>query len=643
MILKLKQYIYIYDPSHASFYYALKAIVALIISVALAYFLNLDYHILFALLSCMFIFYMNVFDSVGLKKAAYLSLLIINSCIFIYFIDFFNKIGLWLVVPTFIWVFWVSFTQQIRLDLFRVNVYSTILCLSALVFSQNNTIDIHKAMLGVIVGGVVAILFRCVSFHTYGAYTKKSFLMLLNDLEHMAKYLNDKEFDNFNAIFISHVNEIKTVFSSKSVKIKDQSFIKHHKLAIFYLYKCEEIGALFVSMYGFFKKNKSNSHILSIQDEICYNINELKKIFKNQTPHLCKRRYEIVKNLGKLPILCELMEVVFFKFELFANGGELVLEDKQTKFTNSSFITTFKQAFANQENIKLSIKTALAAALGVFVALFFKLDHGIWVAIGVFSLLKSKKNSTKIAIIQTVLGAFAGFVVGFLLILLFKDTFLFLLVVILSYFACMYFKHFPYTLSVASIMANLALFFAVIGADYERLIVFRMIDIGISLIIVILVSWFVWPSKSEDDIIPNVLKIIDKQSKLFNDDFIQNQNEISLLLHNFSNLISECQNKKNYFKYHKILQTLKELNSALVSFYSYLDSINMAKNYKVLSDIRLLNTRFDMIKNMTNSLPYYFYDEVRSKLSSTNPKMAYFLLLVAKKQDELYKNIKVLL
>lgn len=89
------------------------------------------------------------------------------------------------------------------------------------------------------------------------------------------------------------------------------------------------------------------------------------------------------------------MEVVFFKFELFANGGELVLEDKQTKFTNSSFITTFKQAFVNQENIKLSIKTALAAALGVFVALFFKLDHGIWVAIGVFSLLKSKKIAPK--------------------------------------------------------------------------------------------------------------------------------------------------------------------------------------------------------------------------------------------------------
>lgn len=651
MFDKLKQYLHLYDPSHFSFYYTIKAIFSFSISLTIAYILNLSDHILFTILSSVFIFYMNVFDSTGFKKAAYFGLFILNSCCFIYFIDFFNLMGIWLFIPTFIWVFWVNFSQYISQDLFRVNIYSTILSFSALIFSQTMAIDIYKAILGVLVGGIVALLFRTISFYTYGTYTKRNFLMLLGDLEFMARYLNDKEFDILNAAFITHTNQIKLVFKSKSVKIKDPSFIKHHKLALFYLYKCEEIGAMLLSLRSFFKRNKTNSHILSIQDELCYNINQLKHIFKDdKEPKLCKRRYEIVKSLGVLPRLCDLMEVMFFKLELFINSGQVVLEEenKTKSYTIYQKIKiAFQKAISNQENIKLSIKTALAASLGIFIALFFELDHGIWVAIGIFSLLKARKNATKIAIFQTITGVLIGFFVGYLLILIFKDTKLFLPIVFLSYFACVYFKHFPYTISLASIMANLALFFAFARPDFEKLILYRILDLGISFAIVLFISYFVWPSKSEDDIVPSILDIIDKQTKLINTQeskaYLDLQGDISLALNNLSNTINECQNKTNYFKYHKILQSLNELNLSVISLYSYVDGENKMKDYKVLSDIRLLSTRFDMIKNMTNALPYYFYDEVRSKLSSQNPKMVYFLLLVAKKQDELYKNIKTIL
>lgn len=636
--IRLKEYFHTYDPSNFSLHYALKSCIGLAICIAISYSF-LGNNIIFSILSCVFIFYMNNFNAIGFKKVLFLVIYMFIGSIFALVVPYFIRLDFYIAIPCFLWVFAVVFVGSINLDLQRIGIYNTLLGMAMLISASLNNFNSDDSFFAVLIGSSVAIVFRTFTFYTYGSYTRRSFFMLLNNLIYMSKNLTNDSFDEWQSIFATRINELKNLFESQSVNIKDTSLIKHQEMAMFYLLKCEEIAYAIFSLRTFVKNNKTNHHINNIQNEIIYNLNELKKIFLDEKVNIKSFCLIKLKRLNTLPILCTLIEVLYYKFEIFKQGGtkQISLKPKENKL---DFKTISSKFSFNNKHFRFSIKVALATSFALFLAIFFKIDHGIWIAMGVFTLFKETINSTTINNKLTIYAALIGFSLGLLIILSIHSKAL-LIVLFLSYFACIYFKHFPYFIATIFIMINLSILFATLGLDYERLIFFRLLDFVIAFFIVYIFS-FIWPSKSEDDIKPTLIETV-INLKLFltnvikKEDFFELENKLLSNLRNLKNLLYETRNKKNKINQINLLESLVELNNLCISLNDYIYSKYNKLELKEQSDIGILITRFKMIENINNDLPYYFYDEIEDKLLSQDVKIRYFIKQISSRQDIVYK------
>lgn len=636
--IRLKEYFHTYDPSNFSLHYALKSCIGLAICIAISYYF-LGNNIIFSILSCVFVFYMNSFNAIGFKKVLFLLVYMFIGSMFALIVPYFIKLDFYIAIPCFLWVFIVVFVGSINIDLQRIGIYNTLLGMAMLISASLNNFNSNESFFAVLIGSSIAIVFRTFTFYTYGGFTRRSFFMLLNNLIYMSKNLTNDSFDEWQSIFATRINELKNLFESQSVNIKDSSLIKHQEMAMFYLLKCEEIAYTIFSLRTFVKNNKSNQHINNIQNEIVYNLNELKKIFLDEKVNLKSFCLIKLKRLNTLPILCTLIEVLYYKFEMFKQGGarQISLKPKENKLDFKSIIS--KLNFKNKY-FRFSIKVALATSFALFLAVFFKIDHGIWIAMGVFTLFKETINSTTINNKLTIYAALIGFSLGLLIILSIHSKAL-LIVLFLSYFACIYFKHFPYFIATIFIMMNLSILFATLGLDYERLIFFRLLDFVLAFFIVYIFS-FLWPSKSEDDIKPTLIDAT-INLKLFltniikKEGFFELENKVLTNLRNLKNLLYETRNKKNKIEQINLLESLVELNNLCISLNDYIYSKYNKLELKEQSDIGILITRFKMIENINNDLPYYFYDEIEDKLLSQDIKIRYFIKQISSRQDVIYK------
>ncbi|MBZ7985996.1 FUSC family protein [Campylobacter sp. Cr9] len=637
--LKLKAYFHKYDPSNFSLLYALKACVGLGICLLLSHFIIDTRYIIFSVLSCVFIFYMNNFNSVGIKKILYLAAFTFFGCLFALIVPFLIKLGFFIAIPAFIWIFLVIFSGAISQDALKIGIYVTLLLMAMLITASLNNFDSKEVFYATLVGSCVATIFRTFAFYTYGGFTRRSFIMLLNDLIYISENITNDKYEVWQNLFVTRINEFKRLFESKSVNIKDSSLIRHQEMAMFYLLKCEEIGLALVSLRTFFKQNSTNTHIKNIQNEIIYNLEELKKIFKDEKVNLKSFYLDRLKQLNTLPILCTLVEVLYYKLELFKQGGakQLVLKPKDKKIT----FDTIKEKF-NLDNkyFKFSIKVALATSFSLFLAIFFKIDHGIWIAMGVFTLFKETINSTTINNKETIYAALIGFALGLLIIFFIHSKLLFL-ILFLSYFACIYFKHFPYFIATIFIMLNLAILFASLGLDYERLLAYRLLDFLIAFVIVYFFS-LLWPSKSEDDIKPTlkiaILNLMNFLTSIIKkEDYLTCENQILLNIKSLKNILYESRTKHNKVEHIRLLESVLEMNNLCISLNDYIYSKHNKVQLKEQSDIMILITRFKMMDNISNDLPYYFYDEVEDKILSNDERIRYFINQISKRQDVVYK------
>lgn len=641
IILKIKAFFHTYDPSNFSLLYAIKSSIGLLVCTIISYFILDSNHLIFSVLSCVFIFYMNNLNAIGVKKILLLSSFMFLSAMFALMVPFLVRLDFYIFIPCFLWVFLVVFSSSIDLDYQRIGIYITILHMALLISSSMGNYNANDAFVAIIIGSSIAILFRTFTFYTYGGFTRKSFLMLLNDLIFMSENINNNKYDEWQSLISNRLGALKNLFETRSVNIKDSSLIKHQETAMFYLLKCEEIMLTLFSLRTFLRKNKTNSHVKNIQKEIIYNLEELKHIFKDEKVNLSRFYFDRLKQLNTLPILCSSLEVLYYKFEIFRLGGsrEIKLKPDNNKFNLKNIIDKLN---FKDKNFQFAIKVALATSFSMFLAVFFKLDHGIWIAMGVFTLFKETINSTTINNKLTIYAALIGFALGLFIIFIINSSFL-IPILFVSYFACIYFKHFPYFIATIFIMMNLAIFFASLGLDYEKLIFVRVIDFIVAFFIVYIFS-FLWPSKSQDNIKPILKGIIVNQKILLDcvlkkENFINKEEEI---LFNFTILkgyLLESKNKSNKITYTKLLDSLLEINNLCISLNDYMNVKYNKIGPLEQSDINILLTRFKMMENVSNDLPYYFYDEVSDKILTQDSKIRYFIEQISKRQDVVYKFI----
>lgn len=632
----LQAFFHMYDPSNFALFYSIKAAIALLICMLSAYLMLDSKVIIFSLFACVFIFYMNTFNAKNMQKIIILSIFAIISALCALLIPFLIDIKLYVFIPCFIWVFIVNFIAAFNSDLQKIGIYITLLVMAMMISASLNTFYPTQSALAILHGSVIAIAFRTFTLYTYGSYTRRSFLMLLNNLIYMSENITNDNYNHWQSIFVSRVDEIKKLFASKSANIKDTSLIKNQEMAVFYLLKCEEIAFTLLSLRLYFRKNQHNKYISNIQEEIIFNLNELKNIFLDKTVNLKTINFTRFKDLNTFPILCECLEVLYYKFNMFKLGGMKKLEFKENS-TKISFKALKDNFNLKNKYFRFSFKVALATSFSMFLAIFFKIDHGIWIAMGVFTLFKESINSTAIINKSTIYASMLGFALGFLLIFnLTANKHILEFILFISYFACIYFKHFPYFLSTVLIMFNLVIFFAYLGLDFERLILFRLADFIAAFVIVYVFS-YIWPIKSENDIKPtiqettkniqNFLTSIINRSKYF-----EAENSVLLSIKKLRNLLDESKNKNSL-----IFEAIIEINNLCINLNDYIYNKHSKVDLKLDTDIKILITRFEMLRKASDDLPFYFYEDVSDKFLSTDSKIKYFLEQIGKRQDTLYK------
>lgn len=214
----------------------------------------------------------------------------------------------------FFWLFFISFSSCFNKNLSLALIQTTFggfFLLIAIKYGSDKT----AVMMGFLIGGLISIFLRVVSFTSHGKFTKKAFSVILDDLINLNVNLFDNKFGKFEQKSLLHISKLKELFSLKSVQFKDQNLIKNHSRALFYLYKCEEILHLLSIVRVSYKQIKDDKIMQELQDEISLNLKNLKLLFLDKDVKLKNRVFLKLKEENKEVIPS--FEILYHTFNLF--------------------------------------------------------------------------------------------------------------------------------------------------------------------------------------------------------------------------------------------------------------------------------------------------------------------------------------
>ena len=557
--------------------------------------------------------------------------------------------GIWIFIPTFIWIFLISFIASFSNDLSKTCNTATFLNMTVLIFisstaSHDLAQNLHEIndiksqeqiVFAIAISALISTAIRMTSFSKYGAYTKKIFNILFLDLDRLCINANNsKNYLISKEIVLARIEEYKKLFSTQSSKIKDVSLIKYQGKAIFYLYKCEEFALILFSLQELAANNFSD--FLFLQDEIRHNLAQIKGIFKDKK---AKIKREALDKLESSEIK-ELAEVLYEKFARFIEGGSMELKPLAKNYSLSDIKDSFNKT---NEIFRFSIKLALAVALAMSAAIYFQVDHGIWIAVGMFSIIKIKSYETSKASVQTAVGLFLGFLLGFLLIYFFINSFFFILILITSYFLCIYFKHFPYLISTTCSMANLALFFASIGANFEQLLLFRFLDFLVSFAISIPIVHLLWTDKKEVELkklSTECLLALREISMNMKENFWEIESKLAQAIHIHASIEHKKISIEN--KHQRLNRYFLEANAQLSFLHSLIINKDYSNKSSLEADLNMISLRFEMLKNCMQDLPFYFNLDIRERLISEEGMLKNTLNKIGSIQNQMYELIRTL-
>lgn len=289
--LVFKKFIYLYDAGFFGLFYALKAMIALLISGAISYALFGTSVLIWAVMMAMYVFFLNGFKSNRDMDWKYLILFVLFVCGLIPLFGIWDN-SLWLTLPAMLIAFGIGFSEVVDSDLPKVLTLALISALVANIYATSHPeVPLWHCMVAAFVGGGVSIIVRLyVSFGEYGRFIQTQFVAMLFEIATMSENLGTRHYENLKSQALNHISLLKSKLTSQSARIKDSHLIKNHKRALFYLYKLESICYSLDLMHYHFLQSPSHK-LRALKNEMTSNLNELAQIFYGRKPHIRKQHY----------------------------------------------------------------------------------------------------------------------------------------------------------------------------------------------------------------------------------------------------------------------------------------------------------------------------------------------------------------
>lgn len=642
MIKHIKSFKNFYDPVNFHLIYSIKATISVLLSSFFGYLLFGLAGAVFAVNISMGIFLLTNIEANDKDRLKFILLYIALSCLFVPFIEPLISLGAMLGFVVFVWMFLVGVSTNYSENLNKILLATNITGFAGLIVYESSGINMADSIGGLLLGGIVSGVIRVGKFVKYGTFTIKSITTLINHLINIADNLDKKDFESSLNLIFERIDEFKAIFSNDSINIKDSSLIKNQARAIFYIYKIEEIALVLSSISEFFKSIDDKKLLNSVKTELAFNLAEVLKIFKSQEINFKKDALNELKN-SEFKIFYSSILSIYSKLEFIKDGNDNKIEFKtKTKPNFGEFIKSINLRNTNTLN---SIRLAICMSIAVFISQIWHINHGLWIAIAVMSLSRNNRYMLKNAGRDNIIGGILGFGVGLLIILLFKQTIFIHILVGLGMFLVFYFKTYKQVVFTAIFMSEFSIVYSFIRSDFLEIVLFRLFDIFIGFGLVFVVSIFTLPKDLGEfnikfkKIMGDFMDIIQDSFMDFRQNsFLNHQNIIIKDISEYKNFLDNV--KLNNLS--EIYKSLIKINSDIINLQSYItqNDIELQNDINLQGDIKTLKSRFEMLDKKIDRLPYYFIQDVDSKISyKADLKIAYLIRSIYITQNELYKFI----
>ncbi|ARR00431.1 FUSC family protein [Campylobacter porcelli] len=639
---KIAKFFKYYDPAWFALSYSIKATISILICGFIGYYIGGFFGMVYAASSSMSIFFLSSLEGNIKIKISYFVIYIILGICSVLFVNALFKFHIIFCFFTLIWMIFVGFSNLFNQNLNKILSIVNATGLLSIIASNQPGWNLQDSLGGFVASSIIAATFRLTRFGTYGKFTKRSCMMILDELVQISQNINnDKEFLNLSKQCNEHINDIKNLFANKSSTIKDERLIIHHSRAIFYLYKLEDIYNLLISMQRYFKTIKNPDLLNLINSEIIRNLIELKNIFIDKNSTIKDDALNIARQSDHT-IFTASLEVLYSKFHLIKDGGEdkITLEYKKQK----SIKEIIKDTTLHNPTIQYSLRLAIGVSIAIIIASFIDVHNGVWIAIGVISMSKDSSYMTKITGIANIKGAIIGIALTSILINLISNNSIFAILCVISIFLAFYLKNFPPIYAMGAFMGAFAMAYSLILGNSMEMVYIRIIDILIGFIVSFGVAFMLFRHTNEIKLSNTYIELLPKFKKLSNSviegRFTIEQNEILNSLTWYHNTITQSDRSKELKRYLEIYRNLYDISSLLSNLKVYTQWLNHPSKPNgakdaLISDINIISTRFEMIEKRVDKLPYYFYDNMESRILSQDKKIRFLLLEIAKRQDRI--------
>lgn len=653
--LIFRRFIYVYDAGYFGLIYSIKAMIALSISGAICYFLLGADVLIWSVMMAMYVFFLNGFKSNKDMDWKYLVLFVAFVCTLIPIFGILDE-SLWLILLSSVLAFSIGVSEVYDSDLPKVLNLALVSALVAAIYvSSHLDVPLWHSVLAAFIGGSVSIFVRLfVSFGEYGRFIQVQFVLILMHLANMSKSLGSKDYSLFQSIFINHLPLLKSKLTSQSAKIKDTHSIKNHKRALFYLYKLESVCYTLDILHDYFKQHDSTL-LHNLRDEITQNLRELSSIFFGKKPNISKTSFLKASQDIQDAQFLNALKIFYSKIESFTRLSSLqsqaFVENTKTKTLQSMY----KELKANPLPFFYGITYASAMSIAMFIAQFFHINHGAWIALGVMTMMNQNIDTIKTLGKDSILGSFMGLVLGVLLVVFgFGHTWLYVIFVI-NLFLVIYFKSYPFMLWSLVLMLELVLMFALVDDNFIELILYRFGDILFGFLIAFLTAKVIYPRYSADELIPKLKSTLQSLSALTLDleqnkqHILQGQNQ---LIRNFDELsLLIRKNKDNNKRYPaSILQqfdTLQkhflQLKNLSIILCEKIQTISPQDTLLLKNDLKALRVRYDMLYALLDSKPYYFSTDEDERFLLKDTQIYPSILHIFESQNHIYDFLHIAL
>ncbi|WP_104692172.1 FUSC family protein, partial [Helicobacter muridarum] len=649
----LTKYIHIYDPGYLNLVYALKAMVAIALSVLFHLFIFGQEVIVWAAMTPMQIFFLNATLSQQANRKTHMLGFAICSSVSVAFFSLLAQKALsshsiydvwWLALPVLFLSFCVGMSRAYSLDLYRMCVPVVVNSLVACIYVDSGVIlSIYTSSFVVFTSALIGIIIGFLLLDTtsnYGGWTKLYYPSVLQSLKNMVIYIDSpRDFSHYKDATFLMIYNIKQTLHTKSGLYNNNYMIKNIKRAIFYIYQIEDIYMIITVLA------KHNIHKYPLlQQEIIENLHNLSKIFVGKIPKIsCDQASKIIGQDFYLDYnsrfsasndpkgdkaLHNILSILYYKMKSFCRAS---------KNTNVAFNPTpkkniydvFKALNLNNATFQFSIKYSLAIALSLVFATLLNINRGIWISLGVVSVVRPSvggmQNISKEYFISAAVGILIGIIVS-----VFATPIFFYLAFGIVVFLVVYLRVFPFWLWSGLMMCGFVMMYSILYDDFLHYVLDRLIDIGLGVGFAIGVFLIIWPRYSYNNLKPLLLKHIslleDMLDLIINPKHDKNedkslQGKQADLLHNLDEFKSMLKDSKTEVvgKNNQIVVYGYELVAVLesidikISELSQLCScrgdeiFNMKKDIGGYScELVSLKNRFESIRNLLNNDKHNF-------------------------------------